>query len=97
MKSGFKAGPIVVVEDVTIALIVWLRRVVRIEDCIREAAGVSHDRNRAVSQADELGEAARFVFAGNEDYIGAGVNQVGQFFVVTDFEVAIRMIVESAF
>jgi len=71
--------------------------VIGIKNCISEAASVSDDWDGAVFEADELGEAARFVLAGDEDNIGAGVNEVGEFFVVADFEVAIGMIVVTAF
>ena len=96
MQSGFEAVPVVVVEGVAVALVIGFVSVIGIEDGVSEAAGVTHDRDGAVFQADELGQTTGFIFAGNEDDVGAGVDKVGEFFVVADFEVAIGMIVVTA-
>ena len=97
MQSGFEAVPIVVVEDIAVALMIRFMGVIGIENGVRKTAGISDNGNGAVFEADELGQAAGFVFAGNKDHVRAGVNEVGQFFVVTDFEMTIGVIIESPF
>lgn len=89
--------PVVVIEEVAVAFVVRFVGVIGVEDGVGQAAGVSDDRDGTVFEADELSEAAGFVFARNEDDVGTGVNKVGEFFVVSDFEVAIGMIVVTAF
>jgi hypothetical protein len=69
VERGFEAVPVIVVEEVSVALVVRFVRVIGVEDGVGESAGVSYDGDSAVFQADELGEAAGFVFAGDEDDI----------------------------
>ncbi len=49
---------------------------------VGQAAGVAHQRQRAVAQAVELGEAARFGAARHQEEIGAGDDAVGERVVV---------------
>ncbi len=70
---------------------------VGVEDRVGEAAGVPNYRDGAIFESDELREAARLVLAGNKNDIGPGIDEVSELFVVTDFEVAIGMIIEAVF
>ena len=45
---------------------------------ILQAAGLAHDRNRAVAQRDHLGKAARLKLGRHQEHICAGVNAVCQ-------------------
>jgi hypothetical protein len=96
-EGGFEALPIIVIEDVAVAFAVGFVGVIGVEDSVGEAAGIADDGESAVFEADELGEAAGFVIGGDEDEVGAGVDEVGELLVVADFEVAIRVIVEAGF
>ena len=80
MHRGFQAGRIVVVENIAVAFVIRAVRVVRVEDRVRQAAGVAHDGDGAVFEADHLGQAARFVGAGHENHVRAGVDEMGQVF-----------------
>lgn len=51
---------------------------VEVSDGVSEAAGVSHDGDSPVAQADHLAEAARLVAGGHEEEIRACVDEVGQ-------------------
>ena len=69
VESGFESVPVVVVEGVAVALVIGFVGVVGVEDGVGESAGVANDGNGAVFKTDELGEAAGFVLARDEDDI----------------------------
>ena len=81
------------IEQIAIALIHWPMGKVLVEHGIDQPARRAHDGHRAVAERDELRQAARLIPAGHDDHVGAGVNEMGQFLVIADFQMAIGVVV----
>src|SRR5271157_3061018 len=94
IQGRLQGGVVRLVEDVAVTLVLGPVGIVPIEDRVRQAAHRPHHGHRAVAQSDHLGEAAGLEEAGHDQDVGACVDQVRQFLVVADLEVAIRVVVE---
>lgn len=81
-------------EGVTGTFFIGLVGVVGIEDGIGQTAGGAHHRHGAVFHGDDLGQAAGLEGTGDEQHVGAGVDEVGELLVVADLQVYIRVVIE---
>src|ERR1019366_9952311 len=86
-QGRFDCRLVGLVEHVAIPLVVPPVGVIAIEDGVCQAADAAHDGNGAVFEGDHLGQATGLKQAGNDEHVGSGVDQVGEFFVVSQFEV----------
>ena len=98
VQRRFDSMIIGLVKDISIAL-VWrsIATIVPVEHGIHQAADGTHDGYGAVLQADHLGQTARLEQTRHDEHICAGVNHVREFFVVTNLQVAVRIVVEIIF
>src|SRR5262249_48409012 len=95
-ERGFD-GPVVgVVEDIPVALGPRVPGVVMVEHGVGHAAGGPDHGHGPVPHRDQGSQPARLEQAGCDQYVGAGVDEVGQFFLVADLEVAVGVVVEVA-
>src|SRR5712671_3163558 len=94
-KSGLQTSLVVIVEDVAVSGFVWRARVIDIKHRVCQPAGVPHHRHRAVSHGDHLSETARLIDAGHQHQVRTGVYQMSEFFVITELEMAIGMVVQE--
>ncbi len=92
-RADSMPGGVEVVEDIAVALVVGPLRVVGVEHGVRQAAGRAHDGHGAVLERDHLGQAARLEQAGHHDHLRAGIDQVGEFLVEAQLEVAVGVVV----
>ena len=60
------------------------RRLVRVDDRVGEAADTGDDRQGAIAESAELGQAARLEPRGHDDEISAGLEEMGELLVVAD-------------
>ena len=56
----------------------------KIDDRVGESADLGHDRDRAIAHGAKLRQPARLEPRGNEDGVGAGLDQVRQILVIAD-------------
>ena len=96
VQRRVEAQVVGVLEDEAVALRARQLGVVPVEHGVLEAADRAHHRHRAVAQRDHLRQAAGLVEARHDQQVRAGVDQVREFLVVADLEVAVGVVVQPA-
>ena len=96
-QSGFQTLIIKVIKHIAVTFMIWSLRAIRIKDSICQAAGIADNWNSPVFHGDHLRQAARFKRAGYKNHIRTCVNQMGQFLIIRNFKVAVRIIIQIVF
>ena len=94
-ESRFQAFIVQVVKEIAVPFLIRLVRVIRIKHRTCQTTGVSHHRDRTVFHRDQLCQTAGLKGAGDKDHVRSCIDQMGQFFIVGDFKMAIRIIIQG--